>query len=632
MALNARRGRLIAVVCIGVAVAVLGAVLGLRLLTPGEAKVRLGLVAQFPVDDRVKDVEFSPDGRLLADRLATGTVQVRATSDGALMRSVPATEAEGIAADPALAFSPDRSSIALGTRPKSTGPTEIDLVSVATGEVTASISVGAAMVHTLAFSPDGGTLAIAGGNDLILWDLTTRATISVATQQHSAMTGDSWYVGYSADAKSLVDVDSQGFARLWDVGTRTFTKSTTLGPDGNGESITVVGVAISRDGSTVVMSGTASHPGPDGSDRSDPKVWFWHPATGVTTSLSAGAARTQPRDEVLAQAVSPDGKQLALGLAYGSVSLWSAPSGPLVAEVPPLALVSSVSALAYAPDGRSLAAARTTPGPRGTTTTVQLWALGTTAGRTPGPPTSGSAAPTGAALPAGDYKVGRRIEISGSWTSTLDTVRVAADGRTTFLVVITNKSTASGRLSCTGAASPVGGSLGLSTGEVVDSVSTSCPDAPGQPNIDMPPQSVLLSGTVFASSRGLDRPFTFDWLGPSGFSGELLDVTLGSPVPVSPPPGSSPSASATGTACGNVGTGPDGRPVRLVIASGSITCPQAEQVLKDYDTSTDHQGSGGFATVDGWTCGHNSAAGYDQSGDYIACTRGSDQFGTHRTP
>lgn len=105
----------------------------------------------------------------------------------------------------------------------------------------------------------------------------------------------------------------------------------------------------------------------------------------------------------------------------------------------------------------------------------------------------------------------------------------------------------------------------------------------------------------------------------------------------SPATSATPSASGTPTAgagagagarCGDAGTGPTGGRLQLIIKSGTATCAQARKVLNDYRASRNRQGSGGFATVNGWSCGHNSIAGYQQSGELEGCERGPDAFET----
>jgi YVTN family beta-propeller protein len=132
---------------------------------------------------------------------------------------------------------------------------------------------------------------------------------------------------------------------------------------------------------------------------------------------------------------------------------------------------------------------------------------------------------------------------------------------------------------------------------------------------------------------------------PSGLAGKPITVMPGAGViaaaaarPVVSGPGtgapSSPSSTASaptggaGAVCGPVGASPSGGTLVLVIRSGSLSCAEALKVLNDYRTSPDRQGSGGFATVDGWNCAHGSVADFEQTGELEGCQRGAESFGT----
>lgn len=111
----------------------------------------------------------------------------------------------------------------------------------------------------------------------------------------------------------------------------------------------------------------------------------------------------------------------------------------------------------------------------------------------------------------------------------------------------------------------------------------------------------------------------------------------GTPRPPSVAPAPSPAASVSGglvgagTDCGSAGVDSEGSAFRLVVSSGRLRCADAFRALKDYATAPGKQGSGGFVTVDGWSCGHNSMAGLAQTGVYLDCRRGADEFDTQRS-
>ncbi|WP_073502702.1 hypothetical protein [Actinacidiphila paucisporea] len=129
---------------------------------------------------------------------------------------------------------------------------------------------------------------------------------------------------------------------------------------------------------------------------------------------------------------------------------------------------------------------------------------------------------------------------------------------------------------------------------------------------------------------------------PSGRTGKPIKILPGAgviavaaprvrphPVPTRTAPVVSPTTGAdTGAGCGAAGTSPSGGSLVLTVTSGSVTCAEARKVLGDYRASHDREGSGGFATVDGWDCGHDSVAGFEHSGEYESCQRGGAVFRT----
>lgn len=92
------------------------------------------------------------------------------------------------------------------------------------------------------------------------------------------------------------------------------------------------------------------------------------------------------------------------------------------------------------------------------------------------------------------------------------------------------------------------------------------------------------------------------------------------------PTSSVPSAAAT-TSTSAQADGPDcGLPTQdlggdhLIVLNGTMTCAQAQKILTDYlNDHSNWQGSGGFDTVDGLQCGHDSVAGRASSGIWASC-------------
>ncbi len=139
-------------------------------------------------------------------------------------------------------------------------------------------------------------------------------------------------VAFSPDGTILATGGYDNIPRLWDVATGG-KRSELLGHTGRIESL-----AFSPDGRAIASGGL------DG-------VRLWDVATGRgTTKLDAG--------KVLAVAYAPDGTALATGgEGDGSVTIWDVPAGKARARLAGLPGDDVVIALVFSPDGRTLAAA-----------------------------------------------------------------------------------------------------------------------------------------------------------------------------------------------------------------------------------------------------------------------------------
>jgi biotin carboxyl carrier protein len=225
---------------------------------------------------RVWDVEFSPDGKLLASASHDKTVKLWDVEAGQELRTL-------------------------------VGQTDL--------------------VWCVAFSPDGRTLASGGGDrNVRLWDVATGVQIGTLRGHADTVLA----MAYSPDGKRLASGSADRGIRVWDAETRQTLATFQV------HSNMVRSVAFSPDGA--ILASASGNPS-DPADRSG-EVIVWDVAPGVQLAAMkfgrwsvagsdavADAAGELPRQEghrlaVWAVAFSPDGKTLATGSSDTTVKFW----------------------------------------------------------------------------------------------------------------------------------------------------------------------------------------------------------------------------------------------------------------------------------------------------------------------
>jgi hypothetical protein len=172
--------------------------------------------------------------------------------------------------------------------------------------------VRAGYVMSVTFSPDGTTLAVGYGSNAELWDVAARRRLGDAPLVVNA---DVNSVAFSPDGKTLAtgyfinDYDrSSGGVVLWDVAARRPLLDTPLVVKEGG----VEGVAFSPDGKTLA-AGYHIY----GADNSG--VVLWDVAAHQRLDDAPLAVN---EGDVLSVAFSPNGTTLAAGYRGGGVVLW----------------------------------------------------------------------------------------------------------------------------------------------------------------------------------------------------------------------------------------------------------------------------------------------------------------------
>jgi hypothetical protein len=280
-------------------------------------------------------IAFAPDGRELAGLGADGKVRLWdcATGEGRLLHERSAGHAT------AFAFAPDGETVAVGCNP--------GLLLLDRGGRRRRLLTGSTLyVFCLGYSPDGRFLAVGGygGNGNRLFDLSRRAAA-----------GAEWLPGRAAvrlafapDGRHLYAVDLAGalFRVPLPAGPEVMFEAGVLPPqDENAAHYPpAVALACSPDGRYVAAAAA---------NAGRRRFHVYEPDTG-----RARALRPPPLGPVLALAFAPDGRSLACGGGWpGNARLWDVLSGELRAVLTWGGGALGTRALAFSPEGDTLAAA-----------------------------------------------------------------------------------------------------------------------------------------------------------------------------------------------------------------------------------------------------------------------------------
>jgi len=283
----------------------------------------------------VTSVVFSPDGALLVTGSDSGTVRIWNVSRADTPTALPvrAVRIQG------LAFDPHGAVLAVAC-----GDGTVQLWDVRrSGQEPTVLHGHDSAVNAVAFSPDGQTLAVVGGDKVKLWDARQPG------QEPAVLSGREieWNtVAWSPDGRRLATGCRSYTVRVWEIhphNVATRVVGSHLG--------TVIAMGYNRDGALLAS----------GSDGGSVRVWDLRQPTAIPIVSSDGAGK------VTAVVFSPDNQMLASNNAANTIRIWDLHRPDSFMDLP--GHPQPINSLAFSPDGRLLASASQD-------TTVRLWNMG----------------------------------------------------------------------------------------------------------------------------------------------------------------------------------------------------------------------------------------------------------------
>ncbi len=269
--------------------------------------------------DGISAVVISPNGQYWAAVSRQGEVRVW-TEEGQTLHQMWRAHMDRIRA---LAFSPDGRSLVTGSWDNT-----VKLWDIASGALLWS-DLQASNLASVAFAPDGRTLATSGGTDATvdLWDLHTGTRIQTLTYPHPVSA-----LAWSPDGKLLACGNSDGNIRLRE---QPWTEPSTGTQTISGHTIWVMGLAFAPDG-TLLASGSW-----------DGTIKLWEMPGGRLRKELTGHT-----DRVNRVVWSDDGQMLASCGRDRTIRLWDVAQGSARVVLP--GHTADIFGLTFTSDNRSL--------------------------------------------------------------------------------------------------------------------------------------------------------------------------------------------------------------------------------------------------------------------------------------
>ncbi|HEY9627623.1 MAG TPA: caspase family protein [Coleofasciculaceae cyanobacterium] len=216
----------------------------------------------------------------------------------------------------------------------------VEVRDLRTGEIQHVLKGHTEIIHAIAMSPDGKTLATGSADKTIkLWDVQTGTLLQTLVGHAGVL----WSMSFHPDGQVLASGGGDSTIRLWDLNSGQLLRTIS------GHKDRLFPVVFSPDGKTLAS----------GSKDTTIKIWDWQ--TGKMLRNLPGHT-----DTVRALVFDAKGERLASGSWDGTVKLWDVQTGEELNTF--TGHVNNVVSVAFSPDGKTIASG-------GIDNTIKIWDL-----------------------------------------------------------------------------------------------------------------------------------------------------------------------------------------------------------------------------------------------------------------